>query len=52
MTQRQIWLNLGGWYWQSTGERAFANSFPPIYLLGLIPLGYGCGQLIGTIAKR
>jgi hypothetical protein len=33
-------------------QGALVYFFLPIYLLGLIPLGYGCGRLIGTIATR
>ena len=33
-------------------QGALAYFFLPIYLLGLIPLGYGCGRLIGIIATR
>jgi len=33
-------------------QGALVYFFLPLYLLGLIPLGYGCGRLIGTIARR
>ncbi len=33
-------------------QGALVYLFLPIYLLGLIPLGYGCGRLIGKIAAR
>ena len=33
-------------------QGALVYFFLPIYLLGLIPLGYGCGRLIGKIAVR
>jgi len=33
-------------------QGALVYFFLPVYLLGLIPLGYGCRRLIGTIATR
>ena len=33
-------------------QGALAYFFLPIYLMGLIPMGYGCGWLIGKVAVR
>lgn len=33
-------------------QGALVYLFLPIYLLGLIPLGYGCGRLIGNVVLR
>ena len=33
-------------------QGALVYLFLPIYLLVLIPLGYGCGRLIGKVAAR
>ncbi len=33
-------------------QGALAYFFLPIYLMGLIPLGYGCGWLIGKVTVR
>ena len=45
------WAHIGTTLYPDA-QGALVYFFLPIYLLGLIPLGYGCGRLIGKIAAR
>ena len=45
------WVHIGTTLYPDA-QGALAYFFLPIYLLGLIPLGYACGRLIGKITLR